>query len=158
MAYIRVFAYLNNIYRREGYEKHMPELKPYITKMMSMLDEDIVNKKLNKDMQKEYYKYVDKEDLKKQKIKKEKDLSKSPSDNEFNNTVLLNEERKYFQNQIKVIQSKNDELIKENTALSKNNNDLLLKNSKLKQDIIEMEKQLMEEKSQLNNITSQYEQ
>lgn len=58
MAYLRVFAYLNNIYRRDGYEKHMSELVPYIHEMMLMLDERIVLNYLNRDQQKEYYRYL----------------------------------------------------------------------------------------------------
>ena len=58
MAYLRVFAYLNNIFRRDGYEEHMDELMPYINKMMLMLDENVVLNKLKPDLQKEYYKYL----------------------------------------------------------------------------------------------------
>ena len=58
IAYLRVFAYINNIRRREGYEDHMVELKPLIHQMMLKLDESIVLDRLSVEMQKDYYKFV----------------------------------------------------------------------------------------------------
>lgn len=58
VAYLRVYAYLRNISRRDNYESHMEELKPYLHKMMLMLDESIIVKRFNYSDQMKYYKYL----------------------------------------------------------------------------------------------------
>ena len=58
MAYLRVFAYIYNIQRRDNYKDHLSELIPLLRKMLGMLDEKIVLKKLDKKMQNEYYEYL----------------------------------------------------------------------------------------------------
>ena len=128
MAYLRVFAYLNNIYRRDNYEKHMPELLPYIKKMISMLDEEIVVKKLNSDMQKEYYKYLfldDDADSEKVIISKYKFDQLINKINSLNNELnVLKKEKNELISQKKVLNSKNESLISDNKKLNSKYNSL----------------------------------
>ena len=58
IAYVRVFAYIANIFRRDGHEEHLDEVNPLIHEMMLMLDENIVLNKLDKEKQKIYYTYL----------------------------------------------------------------------------------------------------
>ncbi len=114
MAHIRAFAYINNIYRRDGYEDHMGELTPYLHKMMLMLDEKIV-RKLDVDKQKEYYKFLSPSCLK-----------NSLGSTEFNEDIFTSYINKInsLSNDLTVIKNQNDELISKNKKLSSENKEL----------------------------------
>lgn len=58
MVYMRAFAYLRNIQRREYFEENLPEIRPLLYEMMQRLDENYI--KANSDMATkiEYYKYL----------------------------------------------------------------------------------------------------
>ena len=57
-VYLRAFAYIYNIFRREGYEDHMDVLRPCIRKMLLRLDEEIVLKHMKQKMKDTYYDFV----------------------------------------------------------------------------------------------------
>lgn len=57
-VYLRVFAYIYNIFRREGHEEHMHVLRPEIQKMLLRLDEEIVLKHMRRKMKDTYYEYI----------------------------------------------------------------------------------------------------
>ena len=57
-VYIRAFAYINNIFRRDGSEEYMDELLPLIQEMLLRLDEGIVLKYLKRKHIDAYYKYI----------------------------------------------------------------------------------------------------
>lgn len=136
MAYLRVFAYLNNIYRRDNYEDHMPELIPYIKKMISMLDEQIVIKKLNQDMQKEYYKYLF---LNEDTSDSDKITLSETAYNHLINSIIsskkeLNNAKREMNNlnsKNKKLSSQNDKLVSENNKLSVKNGTLVEQNNEL---------------------------
>lgn len=57
-VYIRAFAYINNIFQKEGHENHMDELRPLIREMLLRLDENIILKHLKQKWIDMYYQYV----------------------------------------------------------------------------------------------------
>ena len=58
VVYVRAFAYIANVFRRDGYENHMGELMPLIHRMLLMLDENIILEKFNYKSQETYYKFL----------------------------------------------------------------------------------------------------
>lgn len=107
MAHIRAFDYVRNIYRRDGFEEHLDEVKPYLHEMMLMLDENLIQK-LNITRQKIYYKYLS-----------DSCLENSTTSLEFIEGISS----KYVQK----INSLNENL----SNVKKENNDLISKNKKL---------------------------
>ncbi|WP_458453966.1 glycosyltransferase family 2 protein [Methanobrevibacter sp.] len=57
-VYLRVFAYIYNIFRREGYEDHLDFLRPKIREMLLRLDEGLVLKHMKKKMKDTYYEFI----------------------------------------------------------------------------------------------------
>lgn len=57
-VYLRAFAYINNILRREGHEEHMPEVRPFIQEMLLRLDEKLVLKHMPQKHIDAYYKFI----------------------------------------------------------------------------------------------------
>ncbi|WP_405291004.1 glycosyltransferase [Methanobrevibacter sp.] len=114
MAHIRAFDYVRNIYRRDGFEEHLDEVKPYLHEMMLMLDENLVHK-LNITRQKIYYKYVS-----------SSCLDNSTDSIEFMENVSSNyvEKINSLNKDLNDLKKRNDELISKNRALLSENNDL----------------------------------
>ncbi|WP_298500961.1 glycosyltransferase [uncultured Methanobrevibacter sp.] len=63
MVYMRAFAYLRNIERREYFTENLPEVRPLLFEMMKRLDEAHIKSKRDKT---EYYKYLSPLRLKRQ--------------------------------------------------------------------------------------------
>jgi len=156
MAYLRVFAYINNVQRRDSYDAHKHEVLPYIYKMISMLNEDIVIKKLSPNMQKEYYKYVfTNNQFNDNKITIPENNYDSLIDNvissrkevvKFKNQ--LNDSKKKYDNinsQNNNLKSKYDKLLSEKDVLAVKYNTLIEQNNELnsKYDNLRREKKLL---------------
>lgn len=58
IIYVRAFAYLDNISKRDGFEEHTEELWPLIHEMFLMMDENIVCHRFNLNQQELYYKFL----------------------------------------------------------------------------------------------------
>lgn len=58
MVYMRAFAYLRNIQRREHFEDNLDQLRPYLYEMMSRLDENYVRSHYSLATRLEYYRYL----------------------------------------------------------------------------------------------------
>lgn len=57
-VYLRAFAYIYTIFKREGYEPHMGEVRPLIQKMLLRLDEELILKRLIRKHIDTYYKFI----------------------------------------------------------------------------------------------------
>ncbi|WP_288268604.1 glycosyltransferase [uncultured Methanobrevibacter sp.] len=118
VSYLRVFAYLNNISRRDNYEEYWDELKLYIHKMMLLIDENVFLDKFGYSKQKIYYKYLSSICI------VDYDVPEVVLSNEEYNTIL--KERNFLlkynhclNNKIKNVQDENKKLDK-NLKLIKN--------------------------------------
>ncbi len=132
MAHIRAFDYIRNIYRRDGFYENLDEVKPYIHKMMLMLDEKLVNK-LNIKRQKVYYKYV----------------SPSCLDKSTLSIDYLEEISSKYIEKINSLDSELNNLKKQNHELKSKNKILSVENSNLKH----FKEDYMTKCNQLDNLT-----
>ena len=112
-VYLRVFSYLRNVYRRKGCETHMDEMRPYIHKVMLMLNEDIILRRFNFNQQLEYYKY-----LSPLKLKEYDELS-------YEDYILIFKENNFLYKNLLNLNDSNIILRNENQKLRKLNNELL---------------------------------
>ena len=111
IAYVRVFAYIANIFRRDGHEDHLAEVNPLIHEMMLMLDEEIILNKFDNEKQKIYYNYLS--------------SSYYVSDDESeDSSEFYIEKINALNDSIKSLQKQNSVLTKENKNLSSENNEL----------------------------------
>ena len=111
IAYVRVFAYIANIFRRDGHEDHLDEVNPLIHEMMLMLDENIVLNKFDKEKQIIYYNYLSSSYY--------GDADESDYSSEF-----YIEKINALNDSIKSLQKQNSVLAKDNKNLSSENNEL----------------------------------
>lgn len=58
MVYMRAFAYLRNIQRRQYFEENLPEVRPLLCEMMKRMDENYIKTKSDFNTKIEYYKYL----------------------------------------------------------------------------------------------------
>lgn len=58
MVYMRAFAYLRNIKRREYFEDNLDEVRPLLNRMMLRLDEDYIKANSSQNDKMEYYRYL----------------------------------------------------------------------------------------------------
>lgn len=137
IAYIRVFAYLDNIYRRDNYEQYLDELIPFIHQMLKLLDEKIVLEKLNYHCQTEYFKY-----MAPYYTKKDKPLIISKNINDFltecNNLDHLKKEKNNISDENKKLKEKifnlKYELSKFDNGVMDENTKILILNNKLQKN------------------------
>ncbi|MEE1336833.1 glycosyltransferase family 2 protein [Methanobrevibacter sp.] len=112
-VYLRAFAYIYNILRRDGHEEHMSELRPLIQEMLLRLDENIVLKYLRRKHIDNYYKFLSPipiiDDDKFEVVITHKDLE------------LIKKENEYLYSQIKKYKKKNRSLKKENKLIKNSN-------------------------------------
>ena len=112
-VYERVFVYMNGVFRRkEQFNENKEEALQYIQKMLLMLDENIV-KKLSRDMQDNYYKYI----------------SPLPSFNLNDSDINLSNK------DLKLLVKENDYLYDEIRTYKSNNSKLKKKNKKIQNEI-----------------------
>ena len=111
IAYVRVFAYIANIFRRDGHEEHLDEVNPLIHKMMLMLDENIVLNRLDVEKQKIYYNYLSSSYY-------------SVSDESEDSSDFYIEKINSLNDSLKSLQKQNSMLTSENKKLSLENNEL----------------------------------
>ncbi len=104
-VYLRAFAYIYNILRREGHEKHMDKLKPLIQEMLLRLDENIVLKHLRRKHIDTYYKFLSPIQM--------IDDDKSEVIISHNDLELIKKENEYLYSQIAKYKKKNKSLKKE---------------------------------------------
>lgn len=66
MVYMRAFAYLRNIQRRQYFTENLPQVRPLLHEMMVRMDEDYIKSKSSRKDKAEYYRYLSPLKLKKQ--------------------------------------------------------------------------------------------
>lgn len=104
-VYLRAFAYIYNILRRDNHEEHMGELRPLIQEMLLRLDENIVLKHLRRKHIDNYYKFLSPIPM--------IDDDKSEVSITQNDLELIKRENEYLYSQIKKYKKKNKSLKKE---------------------------------------------
>lgn len=104
-VYLRAFAYIYNILRRDGHEEHMHELRPLIQEMLLRLDENIVLKHLRRKHIDNYYKFLSPIPM--------IDDDKSEVNITHKDLELIKKENEYLYSQIKKYKKKNRSLKKE---------------------------------------------
>lgn len=75
-VYLRAFAYINNILRRDNHEQHMDEVRPFIQKMLLRFDENLVLKHMPQNHIDTYYKFLSPINL----IREDNDINISQED------------------------------------------------------------------------------
>ena len=58
MVYMRAFAYLRNIERRDYFTENLPQVRPLLHEMMARLDEEYIKSKSSQKDKIEYYRYL----------------------------------------------------------------------------------------------------
>ena len=110
-VYLRAFAYIYTIFKREGYEEHMPVVRPMIQEMLLRLDEELILKHLRQKHIDTYYKYISPIPL--------IDGEQSEiivSQDDFN---LIKKENEYLYSQIEQYKKRQKRLKKKNKSLKK---------------------------------------
>lgn len=107
-VYLRAFAYIDNIKRRDGYEKYFDEIMPLIREMLLRLDENIVLNQLVKKHIDTYYRLLSPVN-----VMKERDTI---SQNDLN---LIKKENEYLYSQIENYKTQLSNSKKENEKLKK---------------------------------------
>lgn len=105
-VYLRAFAYIDNIKRREGYEEYRDEIMPLIREMLFRLDESIVLKQLVKKHIDTYYRLLSPVNV----MKKGDTISQ-------NDLNLIKKENEYLYSQIDDYKTRLSNSKKENQKL-----------------------------------------
>lgn len=135
VVYRRVFAYIGNVFRREGYEDYLSELLPLIHKMMLMVDEDIIVSRFAVDKQEIYYKYLSPLYLLNFNEDNSCSLSKEDYDLIVKENKFLYYKLGYVINQNRRYKEKNKELKNKISGQNKELKKLSLKNNKLNNEL-----------------------